>query len=134
MRCFRTDTSGSAAVEFSMVAPITIALLFGSIDLGRFAAVQQSLRQGVTEAVQLGMVSSPASPAPQSASDLTTLVRGRMVMAPGSSVTVAVTYPGGNVRGGSVRVTASHVFNPGFGLLPIAPITINAVSQRRITD
>lgn len=50
----RTDERGAAAVEFALIVPILLVILFGIIDFGfainRYAIVNNAAREGVREA------------------------------------------------------------------------------------
>lgn len=52
MRMQRTDR-GAAAVEFALVLPLLLLLVFGIIDFGRAYASQIALTQGAREGVRL---------------------------------------------------------------------------------
>jgi Flp pilus assembly pilin Flp len=62
VRRFRGD-EGASAVEFALVLPILIVLLFGVIDYGWWFGETLGLRSGVREAARLGAVNEivPAS-------------------------------------------------------------------------
>lgn len=51
----RTDR-GAAAVEFALVAPILILLVFGVISYGYMLSFRQALSQGVAEGARAGAV------------------------------------------------------------------------------
>lgn len=57
-RSRRTSRRGVAAVEFAMVAPLFLLLVFGTIEIGRMLMVQQTLvnasREGARQAVLEG--------------------------------------------------------------------------------
>ena len=48
-RSYRIHRRGAAAVEFAMVAPLFILLVFGMIEYGRMVMVQQLLTNGSRE-------------------------------------------------------------------------------------
>ena len=48
--------SGAAAVEFALVVPLLVMLLFGMMDYGLFFSNALSVKQGVREAARQGVV------------------------------------------------------------------------------
>jgi Flp pilus assembly pilin Flp len=50
------DERGNAMVEFALVAPLLVVMLFGIIDFGNVYNQLQSLRQGVQEGARVGVV------------------------------------------------------------------------------
>lgn len=55
-RCPRRADRGSAAVEFALVVPILLALLFGIVDYGLYFSSSLSATSGVQEAARQGVV------------------------------------------------------------------------------
>ena len=58
----RTD-SGSAAVEFALMAPLLLLLVFGIIAYGYMLSFRQALSQGATEGARAAAVSAYPTPA-----------------------------------------------------------------------
>ena len=52
----RTDEQGVAAIEFAVVAPVMIVMLFGIMELGYLAYAKSSLESGVLEAARASRV------------------------------------------------------------------------------
>jgi Flp pilus assembly pilin Flp len=52
----RSDDRGATAVEFALVVPILVLLLFGIVDYGLWFEDSISLRQGVRDAARQGVV------------------------------------------------------------------------------
>ncbi len=50
------NDSGAAAVEFALVVPVLLLVLFGMIDYGLFFSNSLSLKQGTREAARQGVV------------------------------------------------------------------------------
>lgn len=58
MRTFRGPRDGGQAlVEFALVIPVFLLLLFGIIDLGRYVYTANGLNQAAREAARIGSVS-----------------------------------------------------------------------------
>ena len=53
--------SGAAAVEFAIVVPLLLLLLFGVFDYGRFFLVQMALTSAAQEGVRLGVFGQSTS-------------------------------------------------------------------------
>ena len=45
MRRFRSSQSGAVAVEFMLIAPLLLALMFGTVTVGYFMALSHSVQQ-----------------------------------------------------------------------------------------
>ena len=58
----RTD-NGSAAVEFALMAPLLLLLVFGIIAYGYMLSFRQALSQGATEGARAAAVSAYPTPA-----------------------------------------------------------------------
>ncbi len=58
----RHEDRGAAAVEFALVAPVFIALLFGIISFGWMLSYRQSISQGAAEGARVLAVSPAGSP------------------------------------------------------------------------
>lgn len=57
----RDRTRGQAMVEFALVFPIFVVVLFGLIDVGRFVYVANAISQGVREGARYGSVANFAA-------------------------------------------------------------------------
>lgn len=53
----RADERGAAAVEFALVVPVLLLLLFGIIDYGYMLSFRQALSQGAAEGARAAAVS-----------------------------------------------------------------------------
>jgi len=54
----RTRDGGATAVEFALIAPLLLLLVFGIIDYGLWFSDSLSVRQGVREAARQGVVAN----------------------------------------------------------------------------
>ena len=59
-RAFCRNRGGSAAVEFVLVLPVLILLLFGTVDVGRLLADYQIAAQGIRDAARYLARADPA--------------------------------------------------------------------------
>lgn len=62
-RLSRRDDSGAAAVEFALVLPLLLLLVFGIIDFGRAWHMQIALTQGAREGVRVLALNGTAAEA-----------------------------------------------------------------------
>jgi Flp pilus assembly protein TadG len=107
MKRLRSE-SGAAAVEFALVVPLLLLLLFGIIEFGRLYNAQIEVSGAAREGVRVMAITDDASaargatrlaapslnPALQdSRISITSTAANPAHCAPGATVTVAVTYP-----------------------------------------
>lgn len=57
----RGSEDGAAAVEFALVVPVLVLLLFGIISYGYMLSVRQAITQATAEGARAGAVTQPAS-------------------------------------------------------------------------
>jgi Flp pilus assembly protein TadG len=100
-RSYRKKRRGAAAVEFAVVAPIFLLLVFGMIEYGRMVMVQQILvnasREGARKAVLDGSTGG----------DVTQVVEQYLT--------------GGSIDGANITVTPSNPEDAAFG----DPVTVS---------
>jgi len=125
----RDKDRGATAVEFALLLPLLLLLVFGIVDFGRAINTQITLTQAAREGARLAALGQP------------NVVSGTQAAATGlSPVTVAVTScPSGATQTTSAVVKASYLFKfvtpvgaiaglfggKGFG----APITLTATGE-----
>lgn len=110
-----TGDDGASAVEFALVVPILLILVFGIINFGFLFTSQITLNTSARDAARLGVV-SPVTGSPMSCSAIALAARNNAgtLGAPASQVAVTVTGPtvGGSsiscaMAAGSTTVTGS---------------------------
>ncbi len=62
-RYFRKNREGAAVVEFAIVAPVFIMLIFGMIEYGRMVMVQQLMTNAVREGARRAVLEGATTPA-----------------------------------------------------------------------
>ncbi len=105
-RLCRRNRQGAAAVEFALVAPAFVLLVFGMIEFGRAIMVQQVMTNGAREGARLAILDSPTPTATTVKSAVVTYLQTCGI--PGAStsnVTIAPTEPSTAKNGDSVTVT-----------------------------
>lgn len=101
-------------MEFSLVLPVLLILVFGIIDFGLGLRSYISLTNATREGARFGAVGNPAGSYPGNCDGTTnTTIIGRVCVAiEGLNLTelqyVTVTYPGGQAPGESVVVEAHY--------------------------
>jgi Flp pilus assembly protein TadG len=97
---------GAAVVEFALVAPVFILLVFGILEYGRVVMVQQVLANAAREGVRVGVLDGATG------TSVATTVNDYLHGAglPNATVTVDPTDPGSAAIGDPVTVTAQLTF------------------------
>lgn len=123
MRALGADKRGATAAEFALVVPVFLAMVFGSIELGRFMWIRNSLQTAVEAAARCSALNAPQC---TTAADTQTYAAGFASVAsvPSSAFTVATEACGR-------AVTASYAFTP---ITPVVPLnaTLTARSCRAL--
>lgn len=122
----RRDDTGASAVEFALVAPILLVLVFGIIEYGFWFSDSLSLRQGVREAARQGVVANFGSggcgltgaSGSGSAQNLLCTAKDRIGGISGDA-RVMVKAPEGWVRGKPLVVCAQLRSSIATGLVPL---------------
>lgn len=106
-RSFRKKRRGAAAVEFAVVAPIFLLLVFGMIEYGRMVMVQQVLVNASREGARRAVLDGSAQ------QDVVDVVQQYLTSASinGATVTVVPTNPADAAFGDPVTVTVSVGFD-----------------------
>ena len=127
----KRKSRGQALVEFAVVIPLFLLLLFGLIDIGRLVYINNALSQGAREAARWGSVQSRA----QTAAGLTsiqTYAVGQMTAVPNPTVTASCQSdpgipPGTNVACDILVVQVSAQ------VTMVTPFVAQLVGQRTYT-
>jgi Flp pilus assembly protein TadG len=106
-RMCRKKRRGAAVVEFAVVAPVFITLVFGMIEYGRMVMVQQMLTNGSREGARVGVLDGTTTSEVQSA--VTTYLSNAGIT--GSTVTVTPNPPSSAGYGAPVTVTVTVPFS-----------------------
>ena len=72
LRSFAGDTQAAAAVEFALIIPVLMVLLFGTVEIGRFAFAYNSMDAALAKAGRQWMIDPEIS-----ASELETIFCSR---------------------------------------------------------
>jgi Flp pilus assembly protein TadG len=128
----RTARRGAALVEFALVAPIFLAFVVGSIELGRAITVQEALTNASREGARVATLDGAMDSDVTSAVD--TYLSGMSIS--GANTTVSPdnpgTYPGGTQVTVSVSIAyASVSWVPSPWFLKNATLTAETVMVRQ---
>jgi Flp pilus assembly protein TadG len=106
-RLFRRNRRAAAAVEFAIVAPIFLLMVFGMIEYGRMVMVYQILTNASREGARAAVLDGATT------SSVTTSVNTYLsnAMLNGATVTVAPNPPSNAEYGDPVSVTVSVPFS-----------------------
>jgi Flp pilus assembly protein TadG len=96
------DDRGSVAVEFALVLPILLLVVFGIIDFGRMLNAQITLTQAAREGARWAALGQPG---------VGTRVSNAAPALSPVSTTVVSTCPANAAVGANAQVTASYTFS-----------------------
>ncbi len=125
-RALARDARGATAIEFALLAPVFLLLLFGILEVGRLVWVKQVLTETAYSAARCAALAAPC----KAASDVQGYAAARALrwglkVDAGLVDYTASTACDGNA--GMVQVTVSYSFaSPLSGFLPALPATVQA--------
>lgn len=135
----RRGERGAAAVEFALVTPLLLVMLFGIIDYGIWFADSISARQAVRNAARAGSVGQLGACSPSATNPLENLactVRTSMDQVSGTTavkVSIAASPTGASGaawgQGATLRICAMTQHQ---ALLPLVPFPNNGLSFTRV--
>jgi Flp pilus assembly protein TadG len=131
----RKKRRGAAVVEFAVVAPVFITLVFGMIEYGRMVMVQQLLVNAAREGARVAILDGSTTAATQST--VTTYLSNASVS--GVTVTVSPNPPSSATYGAPVTVTVTVPFSqvswiPTPMFLSGKTLTATSVMRRETTN
>lgn len=128
IRIFARDRAGAALVEFALLAPVMLAMLFALIEGGRLYWVKQTLNEVAYTTARCMSVSSACASDDAPQSYAVERARDYAILVDLSDVTVAENTTCRGVTG-SNEVSITHHFNsPAKGLLPFLPDELSAIA------
>ena len=111
------ERRGQSLVEFSLILPVLLIMVFGIIEFGMGIRSYISLTNATREGARFAAVGNPAGSFPsQCNGTTTTTVIGRTCVAVeglnrANMTSVEVAYPNGQAPGESVIVSADYTYN-----------------------
>ncbi|MGH8998037.1 MAG: TadE/TadG family type IV pilus assembly protein [Acidimicrobiia bacterium] len=129
------DERGANLVEFALVLPVLVALVFGIVEFGIAYNSNLELRSGSREGARLAAVDNGCSVTPASCSGfdatgrrnaLVADTRARMAgLADPSEIGVDISFPDGAAQAGDdVRVCVYHAIDSATGMFPFLNGTV----------
>ena len=117
----RAGSRGAVLVEFALVAPLLILLLFGIVEFGFVFNDYQSVRQGVRDATRVAVVNNVpnCASAGDATDDLVCYVEQRIGLSGDTRVRIDVTAANAAVAGdrGSVKICVQRQIRSVTGML-----------------
>jgi len=119
------NESGVTAVEFALLLPFFVILLFGIIEFGQVLFLQAALQHAVTEAARCATISGAAGSTPDcsSAGNIASFASTQAY-----GLGVAASYFSTSNPTGFNCVNASYPFNLSIPLIPAIQLTLTAKS------
>jgi Flp pilus assembly protein TadG len=125
------DRSGAAAVEFALVLPLLVLILFGIVEFAAAWHARQLITNAAREGARVAVVGNAMMPV----ATLVEEVQQAVERAAGSMIDLSnltVTMEGvGVATSETAAVTLEYVYTPLVGLVLRAPITLSTTSVMR---
>ena len=102
------DRSGTALVEFGLLASIFLTLSFAIIDFGRMMWLNNTVEHVATEGARYAAVRGANKASPVDVDQVKTYVRDRAAGVPAADMDISVTWSPNNNPGGSVTVLVTY--------------------------
>jgi len=129
----RRETVAGTLVEFAVVFPILMVLLFGVFELGFLFYAQHTLAAAARDGTRYAVVRSTRSGSVATVDSVRNFVMSRIPFRNLGGITVAATWPQGNTPGNPVRVNVQYAFRPITGLGILGNQTLRSSSQMVIS-
>ena len=114
---------GSVAIEFAVLLPVFLALIYGLFEFSRIAWTQSTLEYAVEEAARFAMVNPTAS-----ATQITDVANDSAAGLDAAEIIITVTFPTVGV-GQFVRVNGTYNFVPIVKIVGIGTFNITSTAQ-----
>ncbi|HSK18053.1 MAG TPA: TadE/TadG family type IV pilus assembly protein [Longimicrobiales bacterium] len=125
------DDRGAAAVEFALVMPILIVILFGIIEFARIWNTKQTLTDAAREGARIAVVNNAMVKPAQALQDSVRRVVYRTASAAALDTTQLTFTPTGVGSGQTATIALQYVYTPLVGLVLNTPITMSTSSVMR---
>ena len=123
---------GAIAVEFALVFPVFVVLVFLLVELGRVLYVHNSLSYAVQVATRYAVVRGADSDDPATEAEIETELKTRLEGIEPDDVTVEVTFTPDNSAGSTVSVQASYPYEAVVPFIPIGAFDISTTTEMTI--
>lgn len=139
----RREDRGAAAVEFALIAPLLMLLVFGIISYGYMLSFRQAISQGAAEGARAGAVWAAAYSPSQDASRQAAALAGinaalasyGVSCTSGATCTVTIDPCQTTARCVNVTVTYGYAARPLTPKIPLVPLpdTLSFTSTARVS-
>lgn len=123
---------GTVAVEFALVFPVFLVLVFALVELGRVLYVHNSLSYAVQVATRYAIVRGADSDDPATGAEIEAELKSQLEGIEPDDVTVEVTFTPDNSAGSTVSVQASYPYEPSVPFIPIGSFDISTETEMTI--
>jgi Flp pilus assembly protein TadG len=115
-RCLRQpigqDCAGTVAIEFALVAPLFLMLLFGSVEFGRLLWTKQALQEAATAGARcMGIAQSSCASASQTQTYVQQVARGWGISLSTAAITASNTATCGGSTAAFSQVSIASTFS-----------------------
>ena len=124
--------AGTIAVEFALVFPVFLILVFLLVELGNVLYKHNSLSYAVQEATRFAIVHGSTADQPATEDDIEAELNDRLVGIDPGDVAVEMTFTPDNSPGGIVAVQATLPYDPVVPFVPIGTFDISTTTQMTI--
>ena len=125
---------GSSSLEFALVVPVLVLMIFGCVDFCRAMWTNNTIAQAALEGARYASLRSVDSDQPATAAHVSRAVRDSAVGLTRSRVKVNTSWPSGNNPGAIVTVAVTYNFEFVTPLLPISSIALDSQVQLPIIN
>ena len=105
LKSFRHSSSGAVAIEFVLIAPVLITLLFGIVTLGYFMGVSHSVSQLATGAARASVVGLDQTERAEMANLYLSEAGTRYPLLMADAISPTVSFDGNDPEGITVEIT-----------------------------
>jgi Flp pilus assembly protein TadG len=124
------DDRGAAAVEFALVMPILLLLLFGIIEFARAWNVRQTLTDAAREGARVAVVGNNMIPRQLLEDSVRSIVNSAAQRA-GLDANYLTVTPTGVGIGATAQVQVEYIYQPMITLVLQVPITMRTTAVMR---
>ena len=122
---------GQSLVEFALVSPIFLLMLFGTIEMGRLMWVNHELTNATREGARWAAVRGEMSGENITVDNVRTVILDRSTALEGGSLTVAWNWSANREPGSTVTIMTTYQYQPIIGM--IVPIIGTVTMERQST-
>lgn len=127
------ERGGTAAIEFAIIAPVLVTVIYGSVELGRLLYADHAVGHAARESTRFAMVRSAESDDPATPDQIEDVARRAAILDP-DRLSVETVYDPDATPGSTVTVRVSYGFVPMIPYLTPREISLEGQSVKRIVN